>query len=98
MKKYLFIFAILCFSSTSYALLSPLGQSIEEIKAVISSPELHHYLKESETIQEIRRLEDTYVIITNKSRLSVMIHYLPTKKVGPREFTLDFSRPVPLNQ
>lgn len=47
-------------------------------------------------IKDIHRLENSYIIVTNKSRMVVDIVYQPTKKTGPREFKLNFNEPLPL--
>ena len=96
MKKWVFSIFFASLSISSFAALSPLAQSIKEINTIITSPKLRQYLNESEKIRDIRRLENSYIIVTNHSRMVVNISYLPTKKVGPQEFEIEFNDPIPL--
>jgi len=89
MKKLIFIF-LLIFNIKIFAVLPPFYQSKEEIEAIISDPRLAEKLDSSELILEIKKIDEGYLITTNKSKLKVEIIYLPQKTFGPSLFELKF--------
>ena len=94
MKKFFLIASFIFLSHTAFALLSPLDQSIVEMKEILSSSELSLRLKNSESIQAIYRFEDGYVVMTDVVQMIVDIEVLPTDKPGPKQFKLHFHEPT----
>lgn len=93
MKK-LVLSLILSFLSTQplFALLSPLDQSIQELKTLIESPEIRN-LPTAEPIVDIWKLGSRYIISTENRQMAVDVVYSPRKTPGPQEFKLVFSQP-----
>jgi hypothetical protein len=94
MKKYLCILAM--FASPAFALLSPLNESLVELQALLKDPAMTAKLKTSETIQEIVKVEQGYLVITDNYQMQVDLTYQPMNRPGPQKFTLKFQDPVPL--
>ena len=83
------LFLILLFS-TAYAALPPLAQSMQEIEAIVSDPELYQLLGGAEPIQEIKRIEGGYLVSTRSQAVQVVVTYLPRGGPGPAKFSLEF--------
>lgn len=95
MKKILFLLAFA--PLTAFALLPPIHQSVNEIKAILDSQELAQAFSPGETIQLIKRKnENTFIIKTEKNQMVVGIVYSPQQKIGPHEFKLVFENPTPI--
>ena len=62
------------------------------------SPELSQALHSGEIINEISRVENGYLIVTNYNVLFVEVKYIKTDKIGPFRFKLYFHDPMPLIQ
>lgn len=77
-------------STTGFALLAPLEQSIREIQTLVNSPELRKNLESSETIQDIWKIGSRYVISTENRQMVVQVIYSPRTTPGPQEFKLTF--------
>lgn len=92
-------FILVCYCSPVFSLLPPLAQSLVEMKAVLSSKELYSAFDTSETIQEITRVEDGFLVITEGQEMFVAVHYdkISEKKVGPQKFSLEFHSPRPFS-
>lgn len=94
MKK---ILSALIFSwvlgQSGYALLPPLYQTANEIKAILESKELSQKLKSGEVIMTIQKNDEGYEIVTNKHRLQVDVSYLHQNRPGPSQFQFDFHQP-----
>jgi hypothetical protein len=102
MKKFLLL--SLCSIAPAFAVLSPMNQSVRELTTILASNELRSALPQGEFIQEItvqnlisqegepsvwRRL---YTISTASDQVSVTLTYTPSKRVGPQQFSLEFSK------
>lgn len=100
MKKLIsvFVLAVTFISATpGFALLAPIYQSVKELEAILADRALFDQLKPNESIQEIKHINDSYVIITNVHQMIVDVIYIPTAQVGPQEFKLDFHAPTLLD-
>jgi len=73
------------------AVLPPLWQSVDEIKSLLSDPDLDKYLTSADYIESITRNEDGFRIVTNKHVLDAHIKYLPQTMPGPAHFSWTFS-------
>ncbi len=94
MKKFFLSLALLS-SSSLFAVLSPLDESIVEIQAVLNNTKMKS-LKTSESIQEIIRSEKGFLVITDNYQMQVDINYQPVTRPGPQTFELNFHAAVPL--
>lgn len=94
MKKILFASLFLLFSAKAFAILPPLYHGIHEIKSILNDRILHEKLGSGQMIQEIKRVDSGYDIITADYLLHVDVEYIHTGKIGPGEFNLHFSEPV----
>ena len=90
MRKIIFSILLLLFSSTTYAVLPPLYQSLREIDAIISDERVQNFFTSGERIEEISKNDDGYVIISNKRKVQVNVLYIPTQNIGPVKFELQF--------
>jgi hypothetical protein len=93
MKK-LLIALVLLGSSPAYALLSPLNQSVAELRNIIESNNLTKYLPSSEKILGIDSVEHGYLVRTQNYTMLVEIIYKPQQRVGPMQFDLIFHEPT----
>lgn len=75
------------------AILPPLYQTSNEIKAILESKELGQKLGSGDVIQTIQKNESGYEIITNKHRLQVDVSYVSNKGPGPAEYKFIFKTP-----
>lgn len=101
MKKLISIFVLavtFVFTTSGFALLAPIYQSVKELEAILADRALFDHLKPNESIQDIKHVDDSYVIVTNEHQMVVDVIYLPTAQVGPIEFKLDFHAPTLLNK
>lgn len=107
MKK--FVFGVLfCSIASTYAFgqtakpalgaLSPLDQSLKEIQAIVESQELRQNLKTSESIKDIWRVGNRYIISTENRQLVVDVVYSQRQGPGPKEFKLNFSPAKPFGE
>lgn len=92
MKKLLVLALIL--TGTAFAVLPPCAQSLREIEAIVSDPELYQLLGGAESVQGIFKTNGGYAVFTQNCFLKVDIKYLPTQRIGPAAFELRFSQPV----
>ncbi len=72
------------------AALSPLDQSIKEIRTILDSQELRSNLQTSDAIQDIWKVGGRYVVSTENRQMVVEVTYTPRKTPGPQEFSLKF--------
>lgn len=96
-KLALFILTSIAFFDlgTASAVLPPLWQSRDEIKSLLDLPTLGKYLESGEVIQEIKKSEFGYLIITNKHTLEARIRYQPQSMPGPQNFSWTLSLQFP---
>ncbi len=94
MKTCLFIILTL-FSISAYAALPPFYQSKKEIEIILNDKRLVDELTSAEMIVKIKRIEDSYLISTDKYTLKVEVIYLPTDQMGPAQFKLKFHEKQP---
>ncbi len=88
------LFAALVASSTAFAALPPLAQSIRELEAILQSDQTYSRLGGGSPIVEIDRVADGYLIKTNQQEMQVDVVYQPSKNIGPIPFKLVFHTPV----
>lgn len=90
------LLALLLFG-TVYGALPPLAQSAREIEALVSDPELQKRLGSAEAIEEIRRTDEGYAVLTRSRLLLVQVEHLSSRqKIGPVSFQFRFQEPIPL--
>lgn len=86
--KYVFF---LMLTLTGFAALPPYAQSAREIQKILSDSKTHAALGSAEAIQEIRKTDRGYLIITKNYELQVDIRYGGGPKLaGPVHFELEF--------
>lgn len=95
MKKLLAIF-LMSYSATAFALLPPLYTSADQISGMLNSQALGKALDSGEVIMEIKRKDDGFDIITNKSRVHVIVKGKQEDKIGPGSWQYSFSIPEPV--
>lgn len=83
----LFTFSI---SVPSFALLSPLHQSVKEFQELLNSPYLTKNLASGEMITDVAKDHDEFIVSTNKSTMIVKIIYESQKMPGPAKFRFEF--------
>ncbi len=78
--------------------LPPAIQRMHEIQALLADPFLYDSLGAAELIERIEKTEKGYAVYTHNYSVSVAVVYLHEgRKIGPAEFRLEFSEPVPRN-
>lgn len=95
MKKWLCSFIVL-FVNYAFAALPPFSESKKEIETILSNPEINYYIPQSDMIMQIVRTTGGYLIITNFRTVLVKVTYLPQNQVGPKQFTIEFQKAIPL--
>lgn len=97
MKKFLLTAAVISGSSL-FAILAPLHESIVEIETILKDQRFAKSFKPSESIQEIMKTENGYLIVTDNYQMDVELTYLPSNRPGPQKFELNFRSPVPVQE
>ena len=95
MKKILSIFLLLV--TPLMAVLPPAAQSKREIQAILESSGFQESIPSGDVVEEIKKVEGGYVVITNKRVVPILVHYAKTKEIGPSRFTLEFQEAIPLD-
>lgn len=95
MKRILLLACLL--PNLAFCALAPLAQSIREISAILSYPTLSDHLPSSASIQDIKKVDEGYLIITNSQVLKVLVEYDSKKRIGAKKFTLHFDSAMPLH-
>lgn len=94
MNKFLIaLLASLSLSGSVFAILPPLWQNVSEIKAILDNKELGNKLQSGEIIEEIKKNDNGWIIITNHNELAIKIVYHKPAQPGPALFTLEFGNP-----
>ncbi|MBS0654902.1 MAG: hypothetical protein JSR46_03920 [Verrucomicrobia bacterium] len=91
-KFFICLSVALSLFSSAHALLPPLWEGTAEIKAIFEDVQFAALLGSGELIEEIKRTETGWKIVTNKSELQVTVTYLPMDHPGPARFGLQFTR------
>lgn len=95
MKRVLLFVALL--PNFAFCALAPLAQSVREISAILSYPNLEDQLVPSSAIEDIKKVDEGYLIITKSQVLKVKVVYESQKRIGAKKFTLQFAAPMPLH-
>ncbi len=86
--------SLLCLAPLSaFAALAPFYQSRNEIKSVMSHPQVVEQL-EIQGITKIEKISSGYKISTDKCELEVQVKYLPQDRPGPRQYALEVGQAV----
>lgn len=92
------IIAAICILQPLTAALPPFFSSKREIEAILAAKELNDIVSSDDILQEIRKIPSGYLIITNQKIVPVFVHYMPTHKLGPQKFQLEFQKGVDIFQ
>ena len=84
------IFLLILLTLELNALLSPLNQSIVEIKEILESQELQNFVQQ-EAIKRIEKNQKGYGVYTENFQVQAEVFYLPIQHLGPHQFKLIFS-------
>lgn len=93
MEKVVSLLLALGLTSSSFAALPPVYQSIREYNALLNSPELASHLTSGETISKIERHTDHFEVRTPQHKMDVLVVYEEQQSIGPVEFHLEFLPP-----
>lgn len=93
LKLFIFSLCLLGISPNLIGLLAPLEQNIAELQAILSDKRLSDAFEPAETLDDIWRLKNRYILSTPVRQMVVEVDYLPQKQPGPREFKLIFHQP-----
>jgi hypothetical protein len=95
MKKILFALTVfLSFNGIAFSSLPPLWQNVAEINAMINDKELANHLTSGDVIQDIKKTDDGWIIVTNHNHLPVHIVYATMSQPGPARFNVVFDTPI----
>ncbi len=93
MMRKIYLSALLLLSTSSaFALLPPLYESIKEIQTILDNPIFSNFA--GEQILSITKEEGGYNIETTNYFFFAEIQTLPSKKIGPLEFTVIIKEPI----
>lgn len=92
MKKAALLF-FLVLAIPCEALLPPLYDSLAVFKSLINDERLPQSLDSGEAITDIKKVDETFVVTTNKRFITVKIVGEPTHLIGPRKYHLEFPHP-----
>lgn len=84
-----FFLAVLL-SSPMFAVLPPFAEARREIQAIFQSEELAEFIPYGDVFEELIKIDEGYLIITNKRHVKVVMHYTPNQRIGPPKFTIEF--------
>lgn len=97
MKKILFAL-IFSFNLSAFAALPPLHESVKEFQSLLNNPFLTKNLSVGESITEIAKDHDEFIVTTTKSVMIVKIIYEPQKMPGPAHFRFEFEPPKVISE
>lgn len=89
---------ILTIQLTIFASLPPLFEDIAEIQAILSDHRLNQLLESGESILEITKTKNGFLIKTNDHKLFAKVVYKPINRPGPLKFDIEFGTPQPLER
>ena len=93
MKKITVAVLTLLLAHTSLsAALPPAWQHVAEVKAILNDPQLKYLLTSGDLIQEIKKSEDGWTIITNHHELHARVVYKQQSMPGPAKFIIEFDK------
>jgi hypothetical protein len=97
--KLLTYFALLT-TQLTYGALSPLSQSLKEIKDLLNSPYLAERLGEAHPISEINLVDQTdesclYCFGTQEQSVFVKLNFIKSEKLGPRQYHIEWDYATP---
>lgn len=81
-------------TSSGYAVLPPLYESVKEFKALLNDPRLTENLTSGEPILAIEKEYTDFTVTTNEHTMKVKVVYEEMARPGPNEFHLEFSTPI----
>lgn len=87
MKYLIFLFTFITLELS--ASLSPLNQSIVEIKKILDSEQIQSSIQQ-EAIQSIEKNQNGYLIKTKNFEMNIEVLYLPMNRPGPHQFEFIF--------
>jgi len=93
MKKLALLTALIVCFSPMHAALSAFSQGTKEIKEILDSPYLRENLPQSETISEIKLMEQTaeyriYTVTSGDITLAAKCVYKKTARLGPKAYDI----------
>jgi hypothetical protein len=86
----------LIFTINCFAVLSPFYQSIKEIETILKDNRLYDEVNQNDTVLEIKKIEDGYLIFTSKFLIKAKVGYIPTNLIGPQSFEVEFENKMEL--
>lgn len=93
MKKWIFI-SLFFYQASLAGILPPLYEGIRELKEILNDQRLTTLLQSGDVIEEIKKTDVGYLIITNKQQLAVDVAYQPVSHPGPSQYKLIFHTPI----
>jgi hypothetical protein len=98
MKKMIFLFlASVSICQTAFAALPPFAQNLREVEAILTNEQLTEQLGYAQPLDEIKKVDGGYVIITSGKELRVDVIYKPQSMPGPAKFDLKFHAATPIS-
>ena len=94
-KLALILLASLAMAQTE-ALLPPLYQGSNELKAILENQQLGQKLGSGDVIMKIEKTDQGYEITTNKHRLPITVTYEKMDRPGPAQYVIRFGDAIPL--
>ena len=100
MKKIIFLIVFIMIANVGFCVLAPVHQSSKEIKTILNDQKLYKNLTPYDVIQNIVKIKNGYLIITNLHMIQVDVIVKMDEKgfAGPKQFDLKFNRPVVIDK
>ena len=84
-----FFLAILL-SAPMFGALPPFAEAKREIEAIFQNETLSEFIPYGDVFEELLKIDEGYLIVTNKRQVKVVLHYTPNERIGPPKFTMEF--------
>ena len=75
-----------------FAALAPLPQSLREMEKVLMYPGLSDFISQGDRVNQVIRVQDGYLVITNKTVIKAKMIYKKSSTIGPQKFSLEFTQ------
>ncbi|MBN9378960.1 MAG: hypothetical protein J0H93_11340 [Chlamydiales bacterium] len=92
-SKFCMCLAFLFFPCLNFAALPPIFEDIAEIKAILDDQKFINLLDSADSIKEISKKENGYLVKTNKLEIFARIIYKPIPRPGPLSFDIVIEAP-----
>lgn len=91
-SKITFLVLAVVSSYSLQAALPPLWQSVQEFQGLLKDPQLGECVNSSDTILDIKKVSDGFVIMTRERKIKVRVESFSSGRPGPIQFKYHFEK------